>query len=230
MNNLRLVKAEKIINLVRRVRPSTLELCADVGCSSGIITKSLSTICHQIIGLDVDYENITIAHHSNQHSNVNFVEGSGLSLPLPDNSLDLVISTQVYEHCGDPQALLEEIYRTLKPGGICFFSGPNRWWPFEFHYRWLFIHWLPTPVVDQICRERYHHPYDLQLLSFWQLKRLASPFHITDFTADVFYNGLDSPHPSALRRLLPLRFLRFLSPLFPNFNWILEKPTNENTH
>lgn len=45
------------------------------------------------------------------------------------NRFGLVIATEVLEHCYNPQKVVNEIYRVLKPGGICFISVP-----FMYHY------------------------------------------------------------------------------------------------
>ncbi len=63
--------------------------------------------------------------------------------PLEDESCDLVICAQVYEHVPDDRRLAEEVYRVLKPGGVVFFSGPNWLFPIEGHYHLPFLHWLP---------------------------------------------------------------------------------------
>ena len=50
---------------------------------------------------------------------VDFVEYDGLRLPLPDESVDLVVSKSVLEHVPPEVAagLLSEMYRVLRPGG-----------------------------------------------------------------------------------------------------------------
>src|SRR5215470_1835619 len=50
---------------------------------------------------------------------------NGQSLPLRDNSFDLVICTQVLQYANDPPALLQEIYRVIRPGGRLFLSVPS---------------------------------------------------------------------------------------------------------
>lgn len=45
--------------------------------------------------------------------------GDALNIPLKDNMIDSVFSSQVLEHVTNPQKMIDEIYRILKPKGIC---------------------------------------------------------------------------------------------------------------
>lgn len=54
----------------------------------------------------------------------------GKKMPIKDNSYNTIIATEVLEHCFEPEILLKEIYRVLKPGGLLFFTVPFVW---NFH-------------------------------------------------------------------------------------------------
>jgi SAM-dependent methyltransferase len=49
-------------------------------------------------------------------------------LPFDDASYEAVICTQVLEHVREPQRVLKEFFRVLKPGGWCFISAPQSWY------------------------------------------------------------------------------------------------------
>jgi SAM-dependent methyltransferase len=60
-------------------------------------------------------------------------------IPLADASVDSALCTEVLEHCPDPDAVLSEVARVLRPGGCLLFSVPFLWplheVPYD-HYRY----------------------------------------------------------------------------------------------
>ncbi|MCD6012637.1 MAG: Methyltransferase type 11 [Flavipsychrobacter sp.] len=57
-----------------------------------------------------------------------------VDIPLSDNSVDTIFTTQVIEHVADHRKLLSEAYRILKPGGYLILSGPMAWEHHEVPY------------------------------------------------------------------------------------------------
>jgi SAM-dependent methyltransferase len=55
------------------------------------------------------------------------LEWDGYTLPLRDNSADCALATEVFEHCPDPERIMGEVLRVLKPGGVLFFTVPFLW-------------------------------------------------------------------------------------------------------
>ena len=47
-----------------------------------------------------------------------------LDIPVPDNSYDIILCTEVIEHVPDPIAVIKEISRILKPGGTLLITAP----------------------------------------------------------------------------------------------------------
>jgi SAM-dependent methyltransferase len=55
------------------------------------------------------------------------VEWDGITLPFPDGHADCAMATEVLEHCPQPQQVLSEIRRVLRPGGKLFLTVPFLW-------------------------------------------------------------------------------------------------------
>lgn len=55
------------------------------------------------------------------------VTWDGVKMPFEDESFDCAYGTEVLEHCPEPDVVLKEIFRVLKPGGAFFFTVPFLW-------------------------------------------------------------------------------------------------------
>ena len=71
-------------------------------------------------GLDMTDEMLALAEENRRRSglaNVEFLKGEIEAIPLPDNSVDVIISNCVINLSGDKDKVLREAFRVLKPGG-----------------------------------------------------------------------------------------------------------------
>lgn len=70
----------------------------------------------------------------------------GERLPVASNTVDVVVSLQVLEHVWNPEAVIAEVFRVLKPGGVFYFSCENYLAFREMHYKVPWLPLLPKPV------------------------------------------------------------------------------------
>lgn len=225
----RLGKAEKIGYILTTLFSYRLETatCLDLGCSSGIITNALAPLFAKMIGLE--YDEIALKHLDRSAvSQAQFLRGDAMHLPLVDRSIDVIICAQVYEHVPDDRTLVAEMYRVLVPGGLVFFSGPNKLFPLEPHYHLPFLHWLPAELATWYMHafgrgDRYYE----RSRTLWDLRRLLAPFQVQDVTVEIFIRQMrlsaSGTWVGVIGRL-PSPLWEILRPVFPNFNWILHKP------
>ncbi len=71
-------------------------------------------------GLDMTDDMLALAHENQRKAgveNVEFLKGEIEHIPLPDNSVDVIISNCVINLSGDKDQVLREAFRVLKPGG-----------------------------------------------------------------------------------------------------------------
>jgi SAM-dependent methyltransferase len=127
------------------------------GCGVGRYLEQLSQIGGVTIGLEFDLERAAEAHRRSPY----VTGGAGEALPFPADAFDLILSHEVLEHVRDDRAAVDEIVRTLKPGGRLVVFTPNRGYPFETHgiywrghYRFgniPFVNYLPRRARDRLA-------------------------------------------------------------------------------
>lgn len=69
-------------------------------------------------------------------------------LPFENECFDIVYSEQVLEHVLDLDSYYSEAQRVLRPGGIAYFSFPQRMIPYDAHTKTWLIHYLPKSARD----------------------------------------------------------------------------------
>jgi|SRR5688572_24797618 len=99
------------------------EVVLDLGSGGGIdVLLSAKRVgpTGKAFGLDMTDEMLTLARENQAKSgltNVEFLKGEIEHIPLPDNSVDVIISNCVINLSGDKDRVLAEAFRVLKPGG-----------------------------------------------------------------------------------------------------------------
>jgi SAM-dependent methyltransferase len=99
------------------------ETVLDLGSGGGIdVLLSAKRVgpTGKAYGLDMTDEMLALANENKRKAgaeNVEFLKGEIEHIPLPDNSVDVIISNCVINLSGDKRRVLSEAYRVLKPGG-----------------------------------------------------------------------------------------------------------------
>jgi SAM-dependent methyltransferase len=92
------------------------DLLLDVGCGSGISVEALRGVGYNAIGCDV---------FVGAHVVKPFVVGSGLHLPMADETFQIVTADSYLEHVFDVETALSELNRVCKPNGYIVIHCPN---------------------------------------------------------------------------------------------------------
>ncbi len=99
------------------------EIVLDLGSGGGIdVILSAKRVgpTGKAYGLDMTDEMLALARENQRKagvSNVEFLKGAIENIPLPDNTVDVIISNCVINLSGDKDRVLAEAFRVLKPGG-----------------------------------------------------------------------------------------------------------------
>jgi len=108
----------KILNLLAQEGPKDSPGCIlDVGCGTGRLLRAASIRWPkaQLFGIDPAEKMISEARRLNP--DITFKLASVESLPFPDQTADIVLSSLSFHHWIDQQKGLQEIARVLRPGG-----------------------------------------------------------------------------------------------------------------
>lgn len=112
------------------------KILLDVGCGGGILAEEFAGLGLTVMGIDPSVSSVdTARRHAGQRGlSIDYQTGAGETLPFADASFDYVSCCDVLEHVRDVDAVLSEIGRVLKPGGVFFYDTVNRTW-----LSWLFL-------------------------------------------------------------------------------------------
>jgi GT2 family glycosyltransferase/ubiquinone/menaquinone biosynthesis C-methylase UbiE len=101
----------------------------DIASGEGYGTAILAKPAHKVFGIDIDPEIVRYAQEKYASTgNVEFLIGQAENIPLPDHSIDIVVSYETIEHLDQPtqEKFLKEIKRVLKKGGRLVISTPDK--------------------------------------------------------------------------------------------------------
>ncbi len=127
----------------------------DLGCGAGTSTMIWADAGHRPVGLDINEKLIALAARRAREREVDarFLLGSAGQLPFPDDRFDVCVAPELLEHVPDWRECLDEIARTLKPGGIVFLSTTNVLCPVQDEFNLPLFSWYPGPIKRHYIRQ-----------------------------------------------------------------------------
>ncbi len=94
---------------------------ADVGTGTGFVAAGLAPRVERVIGIDNASAMLEVARENLRAlgaSNVELVLGEATLLPLEEGLVDAAFANMVLHHAEDPAAMLREMTRIVRPGGV----------------------------------------------------------------------------------------------------------------
>ncbi len=231
----RLQKARKTVAVILDAmkaderEPASARLL-DIGCSTGILSHHYAGYFGEVVGVDIDDGAVAWARENRASGNLDYRVGDSMELPFREAGFDVVTCTHIYEHVPDPQRMVDEIFRVLKPGGLCYFAAENRlrWW--DGHYDLPLLTVLPAPLAHLFVRvmgrgeRRYETHFTLR-----GLRQMVKRFEIIDYTRTVVsdpeaFEATDMVQPRSVKQRAARTVLAMAYWAFPTYLWILRKP------
>ncbi|WP_158683450.1 glycosyltransferase [Burkholderia sp. BE12] len=99
----------------------------DIACGEGYGSGLMALSARSVIGVDID--SVTVEHASVHYRqpNLRFETGSCAAIPLPDHSVDVVVSFETIEHHDQHEEMMLEISRVLREDGVLIISSPDKY-------------------------------------------------------------------------------------------------------
>lgn len=101
----------------------------DMGCDpSGVQLRELTKLTNgEVVGINIPKNFPSTEAIATAGPRVTLQNMDGMNLQFPDNSFDLVVSSNVLEHVPDPRRFISEAARVLKPNGLCYMETAPVW-------------------------------------------------------------------------------------------------------
>jgi 2-polyprenyl-6-hydroxyphenyl methylase/3-demethylubiquinone-9 3-methyltransferase len=200
---------------------------ADIGCGAGTQSMVWAELGHRVRGLDINQPLLDLAGRRSADAgySIEFAVGSAVSLPWPDESVDICLAIELLEHVADWQACLQEFTRILRPGGVLFLTTSNKLCPVQQEFDLPLYSWYPA-AIKRYCERlaTTTHPHLVNYakypatnwFSFYELsKELAR----RDFDSFDRFDLINTRDKSALARAVvaciravpPLRWLAHIA-------------------
>lgn len=230
-------KAEKIYLLIKESYKNNLESARilDVGCSAGYISYWLSEKVGHVVGIDIDHDAIdSLNALKEEKENIEFKFACGDLLPFEDASFDVIICNIMYNLMTfeTQERMFAEIRRCLRPEGICYFAGVNKFLILERKYNLPFLPWLPHrlgKIYVGMCSKI--QGFDEYYRTLFGLKALCSRDFLVE---DVSLKVIDNLHHYKMisnKNIAIQFFASIMGRLFylfiPNYIFIL-RPRNRS--
>ena len=145
----------------------------DIGCGTGLLAEHVAGIVNPtgtVIGIDPLPLRIEIARRK-AHPNLEFRVGNAYDLSeFPENHFDTVYLNSVFHWLGEKEQPLQQIHRTLKPGGRLGFNSASKDHP--FHLQKIRCRVLSKPPYNAFAESLSRFPHLVSVPELvWMLDR-----------------------------------------------------------
>lgn len=152
--------ADSIQMLIETSQAAENDLVLDVACGPGMVACEFAKVAQHVTGIDLTEKMIEQARIRQKElglNNLSWDIGTASPLPYDSWSFSIVVTRYSFHHFLDPKAVLMEMVRVCRPGGIVLIADVA----------------LPTEYVDAYNRmERLRDPSHTQAMSYEAWERL----------------------------------------------------------
>jgi SAM-dependent methyltransferase len=209
----------------------------DFGCGNGQSVQEWRNLGYQAFGCDIELQENASILDLRARGIVGLIDTAPYRIPFEDDTFDLVLSDQVFEHVKNYSEAVAEMKRVLKPCGAGLHIFPARWRAVESHtyvpfssilqsYGWVYL-WAKLGIRNEYQKElsaretaRRNHEYLANQTNYLSKKEIKNQFQ-NHFGSVVFCERQLLKHTRSRSRylyslsrgvpFLPLLYSTFLS-------------------
>lgn len=170
-------RAKRVLERVERHVTLRGRDVLEVGCGEGWLTECIASVAgaRQATGVD-----LREGEHWKRHTQANasyLVGDLTREEPLPKESVDVIVSSVVFEHVQRPIEMFAALYKLLRPGGVAWLNFNLYRGPKASHvYRHVHFPWPHLLFEDQVCRQFYEKHYGIARTYSWVNKLTAASY------------------------------------------------------
>ena len=183
------------IDLIKQFIPINVSemSCLEVGCGTGKISEAIISLVKRLTVSDLSEK---LSEEVGIRLKVNWTPQDACNLSFPDNTFDIVISSECIEHTPNPKQALVEMARVVRNNGTIIITSPNKIW-------------YPILLLSVITKIRKFRGNEIWLFP-WEAADVLKKHDI----ADIQFGGC---------HLFPWQIpvARYILPLFDRLNKLL---------
>ena len=97
----------------------------EIGCGTGRVVFELNRQRYDVIGTDISRE--AIAYGLKKYNDIKLQVQPAEKLEFTNETFDVVLSFDLFEHIAEVDKHISEVYRVLRPNGLYLFQTPNKY-------------------------------------------------------------------------------------------------------
>ena len=182
----------EVLKGIKTFHPEKPGSILDIGTADGLMLSNLKDTFPNATCAGIEYARDLMA--CCESKTIHLIQGDALTLPIKDNSFDVVIATAIIEHVSEPIQLIREAFRVLRKNGIFVVTTPHPFWE-----------WVATHIGH--LKEEEHH----ELITLRKLKSLFNAVGFEIANAQKFMiSPVGMPFELTLEKILKFFRLNFL--------------------
>lgn len=119
-------RTKEVIHSIQKYFSGPPSIIVDMGTADGLMLGMIKNTfpSAECIGIELSRELI----ETNTNRGITLLQSNVNSLPISNNTTDIIVATAVIEHLPIPEKMLQEAMRALRPDGLMILTSPDPFW------------------------------------------------------------------------------------------------------